>query len=105
MVSWTLRSLRRLVVEPDVFHTPAVVNAVDHRGKSLNPRLPAGCGTGMMDDRSCPVAKQFLLDLPYQLPTPFIVCLHRLLLEKLLDFMVAVSRIVELSTATIILIQ
>src|SRR6266566_763338 len=31
-----------LLVEPDVFETPAVEDAVDHHSQTLYPRLPAG---------------------------------------------------------------
>ena len=35
------RCLYRLFVEPDVFHTPAVVDAVDHDGQAPDLGVPA----------------------------------------------------------------
>src|ERR1700730_15124622 len=54
-------SLRKqLVVEPDVFHAPAIGETVDHQGQPLHPRLPAGGATVVEDDRQGAV----LLRLP-----------------------------------------
>src|SRR5262249_27266353 len=41
----------RLLVEPDVFHAPAVVDAVDHRRQPVDPGLPAGRGDPVENDR------------------------------------------------------
>jgi hypothetical protein len=41
-----------LIVEPQVFEARAVVDAIDHQGHSLHPRLPAGSLTGIEDDRA-----------------------------------------------------
>jgi hypothetical protein len=32
---------RRLLVEPDVFHAPAIVDAIDHHGQAFDLRVPA----------------------------------------------------------------
>jgi len=41
-----------LLVEPDVLHTQAVVDAVDHRGIPFDIRMPAGPRTVMPEDRT-----------------------------------------------------
>src|SRR6516162_8678050 len=100
-----LRPLRRLVVEPNPFHTPAVEYAVDHRGKSLNLWLPAGGGTRVMDNWSSDLVRQFFFNFPYQVPTLLLIYLHRLLIEHSLDITATISRVVEFSTAPVVLIE
>src|SRR5215472_18271052 len=56
-----------LLVEPDVFHAPAVEDAVDHDRPALDMRLPAGRPAVVKNDRPGAVVGQFPLDLPYQL--------------------------------------
>src|SRR5262245_40893783 len=43
---------KRLIFDPEVLEAVAVVNAVDHQGQPLYPRLPAGGLTGIKDDRA-----------------------------------------------------
>src|SRR6516162_6695243 len=57
----------RLLVEPDVFETPAVVDAVGHQCQPLDPRLPAGGSGRVKEDRSNPGLGEQALDLPYDL--------------------------------------
>ena len=56
-----------LLVEPDVFHAPAVVDAVDHDREPLDIGLLAGRAARIEDDRSCRILRQLPFDLPYQL--------------------------------------
>src|SRR6516225_2432431 len=49
---------RVLFVEPEVFHAPAIENAVDDDRQPLDPRLEAGPALGIKDDRSCVVLGQ-----------------------------------------------
>src|SRR5438045_70305 len=67
-----------LFVEPDVFHAPAVVDAVDHRGQPLHLRSPADPAAVVVDDRSGAVLGQFPFKLPDQLFAPVSVGFHRL---------------------------
>src|SRR6266404_8608115 len=57
---------KRLIVDPEVLEARAVVDAVDHQGHALDPRLPAGCLTGLEDDRADIVLGQSSFDLPHQ---------------------------------------
>src|SRR6266852_2522151 len=91
----------RLLVEPDVFHSPSVENAADHHRQPLYPRLPAGRLAVVGDDRPGSVLLQFLVDLPHQLLAFFLVGLHRLPVEPLLELTVAVSGKVERRTAPV----
>ena len=43
-----------LIVEPDVFHAPAVVDAVGHQCQALDPGLPAGGAGRVVEDRPDP---------------------------------------------------
>src|SRR5207245_994235 len=61
------RHNRGSVVEPEVFETEAVVDAVDHHGHPFHLRVPAGRLTGVKDDRPRAVFRQSPLDFPYQL--------------------------------------
>src|SRR5438132_7910392 len=71
----------RLLVEPDVFHAPAVEDTADHHRQPFYPRLPAGRLAVVSDDRPGSVLLQFLVDLPHQLFAFFLVGLHRLPVE------------------------
>src|SRR2546421_1150630 len=55
--------LSPLLVEPDVFHAPAVVDAVDHRGMVLDLGVPADAAAVEIDQRLGFVLDQTLLDL------------------------------------------
>jgi hypothetical protein len=72
------RSRRRtpLPVEPDVFHTPAVKDAVDHHRYVLEIRIPAGSRAAVEDDRPSKVLGQLPFDLPDQLFARSLVGLH-----------------------------
>src|SRR6516162_3109405 len=74
-----------LVLEPEVFETRTVVNAVDHLGQPLHPRLPAGGLTGIEDDRADIVLGQLPFDLPHQLPALLPVRLDRLQVDQLVQ--------------------
>src|SRR6516164_8029448 len=73
--SFVLSQSNGLFVEPDVFHAPAVVHAVDHCRQTLHPRLPAGGPARMEDDRTCPLLLQCSVDFPDQLFAPFLIAL------------------------------
>src|SRR6266436_8863838 len=72
-----------LLVEPDVFHAPAVVDAVDHDREPLDIGLLAGRAARIEDDRSCRILRQLPFDLPYQLLALFQIGLHRLPVNQL----------------------
>ena len=55
---------RGLLVEPEVFEAPAVVNAVDHRSEPVDIRLPTARSPRMINDWSGAVLSQDTLDLP-----------------------------------------
>src|SRR6266853_5900325 len=74
-----------LFVEPDVFHAPAVEDAVDHDRQPLHMRLPAGRAAVVKDDRPGAVFRQLPLDLPYQLLALLGVGLDRLPIDQLVQ--------------------
>src|SRR5580704_5272865 len=65
-----------LSVEPDIFHAPAIVDAVDHDRQTPECGLPAGCGIVVEDDRPGTVELQPAIDLPHQLTAPLLIFLH-----------------------------
>src|SRR5438132_8150506 len=52
----------KLLVEPDVFHAPAVVDAVGHQRQPLDPGLPAGASGRVVEDRPDPRLGEDALD-------------------------------------------
>src|SRR5271168_1816287 len=94
-----------LLVEPDVFEAPAVIDAVDHRRQPLDVRLPAGRSAVVPNYRPRAVLLQLLVDLPDQLPAFLLVGLHRLPVEQLFDLTVAVAGIIALRTAGIVFVE
>src|SRR5947199_7452794 len=85
---------KALFVEPDVFHAPAVVDAVDHDRQPLDIGLLAGRAARIEDDRPCRILRQFLFDLAYQLLPLFRIRLHRLLVNQLVNLRTAKAGIV-----------
>src|SRR6266481_3520917 len=91
----------RLLVEPDIFHAPAVEDAVDHDRPALDMGLPAGRAAVAKDDRPGAVFRQLPLDLPYQLLALLGVGLDRLPIDQLVHLGTAVTVIVQLPTAPV----
>ena len=54
----------QLLVEPDIFQTPAVEQAVDHQRQSFDVGLPAGTAFRIEDDRAGAVFGKLSLDRP-----------------------------------------
>src|SRR6516162_5552704 len=94
-----------LLVQPDVFHTKIVDDAVDHHRPALDPRLPAIREAVEKDDRPGPVLRQLLFDLPYQdFSLPF-VGFYRLPVEQLFEFGIAIAGVVARRTAAIVFVE
>src|SRR6516225_10078279 len=96
---------RMLVVEPEVFEARAVVDAVDHQGQPLNPRLPAGRLTGVEDHRADIVLRQAPFNPPHQLPAFLPVRLHRLPVDQFVDLRIAIAAVVTISPAYVVLVE
>src|SRR6266404_1172846 len=88
------------LIEPDVFHAPAVEDAVDHDGQSLDVGLPAGSLAGIKYDGAGAVIGQLAFDRPQQLLAPSFVGLDRLLLDQLVHLRVAIAVPVQARTAS-----
>src|SRR5215472_12293655 len=97
----TIRVGKPLFVDPDVFHTPAIENAVDHQGQPFNVGLPTRTVTVVKNDRSSIVLGQFPFDLPHQLLSLLLVRLARLPTDQLLYLGITVVVPVELRTASV----
>src|SRR5215468_4430463 len=94
-----------LFVEPDVFHAPAVVDAVDHQCQPLDLGPPTDPSAIVVDDRPRVVLRQLAFDFPRQGFALLLIGLHRLLVDQLVDCRIAVAVIVSFGTAGVILIQ
>src|SRR3981189_2570219 len=71
---------KELLVEPDVFHTPTIDHAIDHRRQTFHLGLPAGRAPRMKTDRPRPPSCSVL-----QLSAPLPVGLARLSMERILE--------------------
>src|SRR5690348_10150369 len=67
-----------LFVEPDVFHSPVVVDAVGHHREPFDPRLPTACARRVEQHRPEHGFRQFALGLPDEVLTFYRIALHRL---------------------------
>src|SRR5712671_5806046 len=94
-----------LPVEPDVFHTPAVVDAVDHDGEALHVRLPASRAARVKDDGAGAVLRQSPFDLPYQPLALLRIGFDRLPVDQLVDLRAAVAGIIPLRSAHVVLVK
>src|SRR5262249_42044802 len=94
-----------LAIQPDVLEAPAVERAVHHEGQVLDIGSPAGRTPGIEDDRPRPFLGQFALDCPYQLLAALLIGLHRLLLDQLIDFRIAVAVPIQDRSASVVQIE
>src|ERR1700730_13784219 len=94
-----------LLVEPDVFHAPAVVDAVDHDREVPDLGVPADSPTVKKDQRLSLVLRPPALDSPNEPLALFLVRFDRLLLDQFVDLRVAIAVVVADPAAGIILIK
>src|SRR5260370_4149454 len=95
----------RLTIEPDVFHAPAVVDAVAHDRQPLDIGLPAVPSRRVVDDRPGAILRQLLLDRPHQGLALVLISLDRLPVDHLVELGIAVSVIISFGAAYVILVQ
>src|ERR1041385_7104331 len=94
-----------LLVEPDVFHAPAVVDAVDRNRQVFDLGVPTDTAAIEIDQRSSAVLGQPPFDLPDQLLTLLLVRLHRLPVDQLVDLRVAVPVVITDAAAGVVLVK
>src|SRR5207237_4072149 len=99
---WRLKSL---AVEPDVFHAPAIIGAVDHHRDVLDLRLPAGGLARVIDDRAYPFLDHPALDIPHDPLALFRIGFNRLLVDQRLDLGVAIAGVVARRFTDIALVE
>src|SRR5437016_412047 len=93
------------IVEPEVLVTKAVVDAVNHDGHPLYLRVTARCLPRVEDDRTGAVLGQPPFDLPHQLLALLLVGLRRLPVDQLVEFGIAITRVVALCRTDVVLIE
>src|SRR5215471_980963 len=97
------RCLYRLFVEPDVFHAPAVVDAVDQDGRAPDLGVPADPAAAEIKQWLGVVLDEAALDVPDDVLALFLVGLARLPLNQLVDFRVAIAVVVADAAAGVVL--
>src|SRR5437763_4383787 len=95
----------RLPVEPEVFVAVAVVDAVDQDGQPLDPRMAASRLMRIENDGPRNILDQPPLDLPHELLPLLWVGLHRLRVDQLVDFRIAIAGVVAFRAAHVILVE
>src|SRR5439155_13481840 len=98
------RARTSLLVEPDIFHAPAVVHAVDHRRQTFDPGMSAGRPARMEDDRPRAFPLQCRIDVPDQRLAAVLVGLARLPVKQILELTIAVSGEVAVGVAGVALV-
>src|SRR5215469_16396033 len=93
--------LARLFVEPDVFHAPAVEDAIDHDRPPLDVGLPTRRSAVVKDDRPGAIFGQLPLNFPDQLLALLGVRLNGLPLDQFVDLGTAIAVVVQLPTAPV----
>src|SRR5262245_10605411 len=93
------------LVQPYILVAVAVVGAVDHDGHALDVGMPAGRLPHVQDDRPRHVFLNLLVDLPDELLALLRIALHRLLVEQLLQLLVAIMGVIALGSAGVILVK
>src|SRR3954449_10030333 len=78
-------------IEPEVLEAPGIVDAVDLRGQPLELRPAAVRGLVVKKNRAGIVLDQLLLDLPDHLFALIDVGLRRLLVDQLVNLVIAVG--------------
>src|ERR1051325_10810003 len=94
-----------LLVEPHVFHTEPVVNRVHRHRVALDVRVPAGARDAVVEHRPRDILGQLLLDLPHHLPALLLIGLHRLPLDHLVQFGIAVAVVIAFGIAGVVLVE
>src|ERR1051326_5076578 len=97
--------LQALLVEPDVFHPPAVVDAVGHHRVPLEIGLPAARPGWVEEHRPEGSFGQFALGLPDDFFALLWIGLHRLPVDQLVELRVAVPGIVAARAGIKILVE
>src|SRR6516162_3365530 len=90
-----------LFVEPDVFPARSAEDAVDHHDLSLDVGPHTDAAVGVEDDRPRVLLGQFALNLPQYLLAARRVAFRRLLLDQLVDIVVAIAVPVQAGAAAI----
>ncbi len=94
-----------LSIEPDVFHAPAVVDAVRRNRQPLDIGVAAIAGRRVEDHRPSAIIDHLLLDLPDQLLALLLIAFHRLLIDELIELGVAITAVVPLGATDIVLVE
>src|ERR1700709_1062166 len=79
--------------QPDIFHAPAIKDAVDHNSHILHLGPPAGAAAEVVDHWTYRILGQFFVDIPRDLFALFLILLGRLLADKGIDLLTAIIHV------------
>jgi len=85
---------RRLFIEPNILHAPAIEQAVNHDRQSFQLGSPAGREAVVVKNRSSTILLQFLVDFPNEISALLWIWLRRLLIEKLVDLGITIAGVI-----------
>src|SRR5260370_3684063 len=93
------------LVQPDIFHAPVVVDAVDHDGQPFELGDPAAAAALAADQRLCVKLDSPPLHSPVE-PIAFVlVRLHRLMLDHPVDLGVAIAIVIADPATRVIFVE
>src|SRR6516225_9049438 len=105
LIAFAARLIASSFVQPDVLEAPFVVDAVRHVGPAFEPGLPARRSGRVVNHRPKRGFRQFAFGLPDDLFALFRVGLHRLLVDQLVEFRIAVAGVVARRTGIVVLVE
>src|SRR5439155_4086863 len=94
-----------LLVEPNVFHAPIVVDAVASDGYALCLGLPAGGTRSVEDHWPGTILGKPAFDLPNEALSLFLICFRRLLIKQFVDLRIAIAVDIVFGATRVILVE
>src|SRR6516164_5539435 len=85
---------RRLFIEPNILHAPAIEQAVNHDRQSFQLGSPAGREAVVVKNRSSTILLQFLVDFPNEISALLLILPRSTVIEKPVDFGITKSRFI-----------
>ena len=95
----------RLPIQPDIFHSPAVVDAVHLQFETIDIWRPACRFPHVVEDRASDVFLNAPVDFPHEFVPLRRVSLHRLLIDHAIDLVAAIPGVIPFGVTDVVLIE